>query len=173
MSAVRSGPVTLAEMMAHALVIERAAVERYNALADVMEVHNNREVTELFRKMARIETKHVEQIVAQMGWKSAAAAPTPSAWAEVEEFESVPEDQVHYLMWPWHALKLALAAEQRAEAFYARIAETAGADAVRQAAIELRDEEREHVALVQKWLAQTPPPGADWADDPDPPRYTD
>ena len=173
MNAARTGPVTLADMMAHALAIERAAVDRYNALADVMEVHNNRAVTELFRKMAQIETRHVEQIVARMGWKSATAAPAPGPWAGIEEFECVPEDQVHYLMWPWHALQLALDAEQRAEAFYARVAETAGADAVRRAALELRDEEHEHVALVRAWLEQTPDPGTDWADDPDPPRYTD
>ena len=61
-------PAALAEMMAQALAIEREAVERYTALADVMEVHNNREVTELFRKMAAIEAKHAEQIMSEMGW---------------------------------------------------------------------------------------------------------
>ncbi|MEO7008796.1 MAG: ferritin family protein [Caldimonas sp.] len=173
MSAARTGPCTLAEMMAQALVIERAAVERYNALADVMEVHNNREVTDLFRKMAQIETRHVEQIVAQMGWKDADAAPAPGAWADIDTPECVPEDEIHYLMWPWHALQLALAAEQRAEAFYTRLAETATADAIRRAALDLREEERWHVSLVRGWLERTPEPGTDWADDPDPPRYTD
>ena len=173
MNAARTEPATLTEMMAHAFAIERAAVDRYNALADVMEVHNNREVTELFRNMAQIETRHVQKIMAQMGWKNASAVPAPGAWAGIDGPESVPEDQVHYLMWPWHALQLALAAEQRAEAFFARLAETAPGDAVRSAALELRDEEREHVALVKAWLDRTPEPGTDWAEDPDPPRYTD
>ncbi|HEX7383710.1 MAG TPA: hypothetical protein VF291_05320 [Burkholderiaceae bacterium] len=87
--------------------------------------------------------------------------------------ESVSTDSIHYLMWPWHALQLALAAEQRAEAFFAALAEEAPNEAVRRAAIELRNEEREHVALVKAWLDRTPEPGTDWADDPDPPRYTD
>ena len=164
----------LVDLMAQALAMERAAVERYQALADVMEVHNNREVTALFRKMAEIEARHAEQIMAAMGWKDAAAAPAPAVrWAGAEAPESVPEDEIHYLMWPWHALQLALAAEERAEAFFARLAESAPGDEVRRAAVELRDEEREHVVLVRLWLARTPEPGTDWADDPDPPRYTD
>ncbi len=59
--------VTLDGVMAQALAIEHEAVERYLALADVMEVHNNRQVCELFRKMAKIETEHANLIMAEMG----------------------------------------------------------------------------------------------------------
>ena len=167
-------PRTLADVMAQALAMEREAVQRYNALADVMEVHHNREVEALFRKMAQIEAKHAEQILAEMGWTDSSDGPdsTPSPFAG-DGPESVPEDAVHYLMWPWHALQLALSAEQRAEAFFAGLAVTAPSEAVRAAAIRLRDEEREHVALITAWIVKTPQPGSDWADDPDPPRYTD
>jgi len=44
---------------------------------------------------------------------------------------------------------------------------------VRTAALEMRAEETHHVALVQAWIDKTPKPDADWAVDPDPPRYTD
>ena len=44
---------------------------------------------------------------------------------------------------------------------------------MRDAARELRDEEREHVALVLAWMRKFPKPLFDWADDPDPPRYMD
>lgn len=167
-------PRTLADVMAQALAMEREAVQRYNALADVMEVHHNRDVGALFRKMAQIEAKHAEQIMAEMGWTDSADEPV----AALSPFagdgpESVPEDAVHYLMWPWHALQLALSAEQRAEAFFADLAATAPSDAVRDAALRMRDEEREHVALITAWITRTPQPGSDWADDPDPPRYTD
>ena len=176
MSAMRTTPARagLAVVMAQALAIERAAVDRYGALADVMEVHNNREVAALFRKMADIESRHAAQIMAEMGWRRAADVPaTAKAWGTGEPPESVPEDEIHYLMWPWHALQLALAAERRAEAFFARLADETDDDEVRRVAVALRDEEREHVELVQRWLARTPEPGTDWADDPDPPRYTD
>ena len=174
MSGARSKARTLADVMAQALAMEREAVQRYNALADVMEVHHNREVEALFRRMAEIEAKHAAQIMAEMGWTDSSDEPVPgpSPFA-ADGPESVPEDAVHYLMWPWHALQLALSAEQRAEAFFASLAATAPSDAVRDAALRLRDEEREHVALITAWIVKTPQPGSDWADDPDPPRYSD
>ena len=76
-------------------------------------------------------------------------------------------------MQPWHALQLALAAEQRAEAFFGALAAAATNDSVRKAALELQAEEAEHVALVRDWMAKVPQPDSDWAMDPDPPRYTD
>jgi rubrerythrin len=108
----------------------------------------------------------------EMNWVEVPGMPT-GAWPAMEPPESVPNDEVHYLMHPWHALKLALAAEERAEAFFAELARLAGSDSVRRAALELRDEEAEHVALVKAWLAKTPKPEGDWANDPDPPRYVD
>lgn len=174
MSGAGSKHRTVADVMAQALAMEREAVQRYNALADVMEVHHNREVEALFRKMARIEAKHAAQILAEMGWTDSSDEPVleRSPFA-ADRPESVPEDAVHYLMWPWHALQLALSAEQCAEAFFSSLAETTPSEAVRDAALRLRDEEREHVALITAWIARTPQPGIDWAEDPDPPRYTD
>lgn len=174
MSGPRSEPRTLADVMAQALAMEREAVQRYNALADMMEVHHNREVEALFRKMAQIEAKHAVQIMAEMGWTDSSDMPVSERSPFAPDApESVPEDAVHYLMWPWHALQLALSAEQRAETFFARLAETAPSEAVRDAALQLRDEEREHVALMRAWIEKTPQPGSDWAEDPDPPRCTD
>ena len=53
------------------------------------------------------------------------------------------------------------------------LARLATSESVRNAALEMQDEETEHVALVQAWIGKTPQPDADWAMDPDPPRYTD
>ncbi len=165
-------PESLDELMAQALAIEREAAERYTDFADAMEVHNNQDVAQLFRTMAGYEAKHAQQIVEEMGWVDAPAVP-PGAWPTFEPPESVPMQDVHYLMQPYHALMLALAAEQRAEAFFADMAEKVKDGPIRAAAIHLRDEEREHVALVKAWLAKVPAPDAAWAEDPDPPRYND
>ena len=174
MSPERTRPATLAEVMAQALSIEQDAAERYTALADVMVVHNNREVTDLFRKMAAIEARHAQQIMSEMGWKRPEDAPPVSPWWPGGDApESVPQDEIHYLMTPWHALQLALSAEQRAEGFFAELATNAPTEAVRKAALEMRDEEREHVTLIRNWLAKLPRPGEDWSVDPDPPRYLD
>ena len=56
-------PQTLAELMALALAMEREAAQRYAEFADAMEIHNNVEVAALFRKMATIETGHVQAIM--------------------------------------------------------------------------------------------------------------
>jgi rubrerythrin len=169
-----TAPQTIDELMAQALAIEREAVERYTELADMMEQHNNPEVAEMFRKMAQYEGHHVEQILRQMGWSKETAPRRHSAnWGSFESPEAVPVDEVHYLMHPWHALQLALAAEQRAEAFFAGLVRDAPTDAIRRAAEEMRLEEAEHVELVQEWLAKVPKPEADWSVDPDPPRYID
>jgi rubrerythrin len=168
------GPQTLEEFMAQALAMEREAVERYTGLADALETHNNNEVAALFRTMAGYEAKHAEQIMAEMGWKEAPAVTHRSMFGPgLEDPETLPFDEVHYLMQPWHALQLALAAERRAEAFFAVLARMAISEPVRRAALELQAEEASHVALVQEWIAKVPPPDPDWATDPDPPRYTD
>ncbi len=165
-------PRTLEEFMIKAYEMEIEAAERYADFADAMQTHNNTEVANLFRKMSEIEGKHATQIMAEMGWK---VPPQPGAatWEGFEGPETVPMDEVHYLMQPYHALQLALASEERAERFFARIAEAATVESVRKAALELQGEEREHVELIRDWLAKVPKPDRNWADDPDPPRYTD
>jgi rubrerythrin len=167
-------PRTLDQFMREALVMELEAAQRYTEFADAMETHNNLEVAALFRKMAGIEGKHAEQIMAEMGWT---AMPAPHAagasWEGFEAPETTPGDEVHYLMQPYHALELALANEQRAERFFARLARAASTATVRKAARELQEEEREHVELVRAWMKKVPKPDVDWANDPDPPAYTD
>ena len=159
--------------MAHALIMEVEAAQRYTELADAMETHNNREVAALFRKMATIEGKHAEQIMAQMGWRETPAAPGKQVWEGFEGPETTPADEIHYLMTPFHALELALAAEIRAERFFARLVEVATVETVRRAARELQAEEQEHVELIRAWMDKVDKPGQDWAHDPDPPRFLD
>jgi rubrerythrin len=171
---VSKTPQTLEALMAQALTMEREAVARYTELAEMMETHNNTEVAALFRKMAEYEGHHVAQILAEMGWAADGFAPREAgAWATPEAPESVPVDEMHYLMHPWHALQLALAAEERAVSFFDAMARDAATEDIRRAAEEMRDEEIEHVALVKGWLTKVPKPGAEWAIDPDPPRYSD
>ncbi len=169
-----AAPRTLEVFMAMAYAMEREAVARYTEFADAMEMHNNLEVAAMFRTMATYEGKHAEQIMAEMGWT---VPPEPPAgglgWPGFEAPETVPIDEVHYLMQPWHALQLALAAEQRAEVFFGELARHTTSESVRAAALELQAEEHEHVELVRAWIAKVPVPENDWANDPDPPRYTD
>lgn len=162
-------PPTVDELMQQAMAMEREAEARYTELADIMEQHNNPEVAELFRKMALYEGHHVHQIAADMGVSDDVIEPRAAGvWVTPEAPESVPMDEIHYLMHPWHALNLALAAEERAVAFFDRLISATDNESVRAAATEMRDEEIEHVALVKAWMEKVPKP--DDVVDPDPPR---
>ncbi|MCU0898018.1 MAG: ferritin family protein [Burkholderiales bacterium] len=162
------------ELMAYAYALEIEASERYADFAEVMEAHNNREVAELFRKLARIEHKHGEQILEEMGWTSPPKPPsTGYRWESPEGPETGEVTDLHYLMQPYHALQIALHNEKRAQKFFAGLVKKASTASVRKAAAEFMEEEAEHVHLVEEWLARTPKPAADWAHDPDPPVYND
>jgi rubrerythrin len=167
-------PQTLTEFMAQAWLMEIEAAQRYNEFADAMEMHNNRDVAAMFRTMAGYETRHADAIMVEMGWTEfPPVTPRSGDWPGAEGPETAPGDAVHYLMQPWHALTLALAAERRAEQFFVELARAAKVDSVRRAAQELAAEEREHVELVLKWMKKVPQPDSDWANDPDPPRNMD
>lgn len=160
---------TVAELMAHAYAMEAEAAERYAEFADAMEAHNNTEVAQLFRKLARIEHLHGEQVLQAMGWSAPPPQRREFRWLGTEAPESGDPGELHYLMHPYHALKIAHRNEQRAFDFFGHVARNAGSAAVRKAAAEIEEEEREHVRLIEEWLKRTPQPGADWAFDPDPP----
>ncbi len=166
-------PDTLEAFMAQAVAMEFEAQQRYAELADAMAVHNNRDVAELFRKMSVIEGKHAAQMLAEMGWTEVPHPVQAPTWEGFDSAEMVSMDDVHYLMQPWHALQLALKAEQRAVRFFEALAEAAVAEPVRKAALELYEEEREHVELIHAWIKKVPPPEEGWEEDPDPPRYDD
>ncbi|MCC6209598.1 MAG: ferritin family protein [Burkholderiales bacterium] len=164
----RSG--AYADFMAQAYTMELEAVQRYTEFAEQMEVHNNPEVAQLFRKLATIEGLHAKQILEEMGWSQAPGPAHAQQWEGGEPPESAPMSEVHYRMTPWHALELALDNELRAEKFFAAIAKSSRTPAeVRKLAAEMADEEAEHVRLVREWMKRVPRPDPDWNRDPDPP----
>ena len=158
------------ELLAHAYMIEVDATDRYLMLADQMEVHNNLELAGLFRKLASHEEHHAQEILEQAkALKMPDLKPSEYKWGDFEAPEAAALDEAHYLMTPWHALQMALGAEQRAFAFFDRLVATAGDDGMRKWAEEFREEEAEHVRLVEDLLKRYPEPDEGWADDPDPP----
>lgn len=159
----------LAEFMKQAYAMELEAAERYADFAAQMEVHNNREVAELFRNLSQIEQKHAARIRRQMGWKGKPEALAAWRWLGVEGPETGAPGELHYLMQPYHALKLALENEQRAARFFEAYARKRLPAAIREAAAEMAREERRHARLVREWLARVPKPEAGWDRDPDPP----
>jgi rubrerythrin len=173
-AAVKAAPgASTSEFMAHAYAMEAEAAERYAEFADSMEVHNNRDVAELFRKLSRIEQRHADQILEQMGWKRSPVASANYRWEGAEGPESADPTELHYLMQPYHALQIALHNEKRARDFFAHLAKLTSNAGVRKGALEMEQEEAEHVRLIEEWLKRTPVPDFNWEADQDPPVLSD
>lgn len=167
-------PDAYEDFMAGAYVMELEAAERYADFAEQMEMHNNAEVAQLFRKLAKIEGLHAQQILDEMGWKTPKRALFALRWETPEAPETVPMTDLHYLMQPYHALELALESEKRAEKHYAAVARGRGTPAaVKKVAAEMAADEKEHVRLIREWMKKVPKPDAKWDHDPDPARHGD
>jgi rubrerythrin len=158
---------TLPEFLAHAVAMEEEAAERYLELADMMEAHRNDEVASIFRDMNRFSKMHRDEIKARVG---SVELPTLKSWEYRWRLppEVGGEEAFDYMLEPYHALKYARQNEVRAEEFYRSVA-VQGEDAeLRRLAKEFADEEKEHVAALDKWIANTPRPSTTWQEDPDP-----
>ncbi|WP_298422009.1 ferritin family protein [Rhodoblastus sp.] len=170
MELVRDWSIT--EFFALAKAIEAEAVERYDLLADQMEVHNNREIAAIFRKMAAIEGQHQRKIVDRAA-SAGVDDKTSFSWIRPSGPEAIDFEDAHYLMTPNQALQLARFNEQRAVAFFEAVARKASDGQVRAFALELAKEERQHVVWLDQWLQQFPETENGWDEDPDPPIYSE
>jgi len=160
----------LNDLLAVAYQIQIDAVERYNLLADQMDIHNNPELVKVFRDLARAEGIHGEEIRRLAGdFDVVAHAHQIAKFERGESPEEVDLGSAHYLMTPWHALQLSLKGEERALGYFTSIVETAKDPKVKAMAAELVEEEAEHVNLVHRLLRRYPQPEESWAEDLDPP----
>lgn len=163
---------TMGDFLAHAIALERDSAERFDVLADALDVHNNPEVTTLFRKMAHFSRLHLEEVSGEARRRAVDVphiAPWAFQWPGAEPPETPAMEGTHYRMTVHQALALALDSERRGQAFYSRVAETATDAEIRDLARSFAEEEGEHVALLEGALARHAPPAADWAEDSDPP----
>ncbi len=160
----------LAHFLAHAHAMEVEAAERYRLFAGQMEIHNNKEVADRVTRLADIEAKHADDILARAGAGGLPhIAPWDFAWTDAEGPETAAMDSAHYLMTPYHVLTAALDGERRAYQFYERVARDTDDAGIRRMAEEFVEEEREHIAMVEALLARHPEPDEDWSEDMDPP----
>jgi rubrerythrin len=167
-----TGIQSVEHLLAHALAMEVEAVERYESLADQMETHNNRDVAALFRKLAEIEKLHVDNVNdISEGHTLPHIAPWEYSWEAPEspEAPSVSAEGLHYMMHPYQAIAMALEAERRGVDFYDHLVAQSDREDIRKLAAELCETEREHVTLLEGWLARFQPPPKGWNEDPDPP----
>lgn len=155
--------------LAYSVALEEEAADRHDELAGMMDVHNNPEVAETFRKLAHYSRLHAKEIRDHsQGSDLPVIAPWDFGWDSMEGPETADIGEMNYLMTTHQALKIAMSNEKRAHNFYFDISRDSPDEAVRALAGEFADEEKEHLALLEKWLANCPEPAAEIYD-PDPP----
>ncbi|MGE0649035.1 MAG: ferritin family protein [Gammaproteobacteria bacterium] len=146
------GPRKVCSLLTLSLAFERAAAQRYDALAEQMAHFGNLEVSNLFAGLAEEERRH-ESIVARLLEEAGGAGEIkelPSAPPEVLSFEEEADAGGSLLMTPYRALRLASEAEKRAFRYFIEIAGHATDDALRDQAEALALEELDHLARIRR-----------------------
>lgn len=149
----------LAECYANALAIEREAAGRSAQFAEYLEDHGELATAELFRRLARFERQHVDELERRTaGMPLPALRPWEFSWLDNAPAEQVDHHFIFHLMTPHDALKIALGAERRAQMLYEQVIATSEDPEVKQLARELAGEELEHIAWLEDGLKQVPRP---------------
>lgn len=150
---------SLAECYASALAIEREAAARCEEFAEYLDDHGEEATAELFRKLARFERQHIDELERRAG-----GMPLPTLqpwefnWIDNAPAERVDRQLIFHMMTPHDALKIALGAEKRAQALYEQAIAASDDPEVKRLARELAGEELEHIAWLEDGLKQVPRP---------------
>jgi rubrerythrin len=144
------------DFMARAYAMENEASERYAQFAKQLDANGNGECALLFRQLAEIEDRHAKRILITMGWTSQPSLPETFDWEDSDAPETAKLDSVDYIVFPHHALELALRCEVQAQKYFEQFASGGAPHQVRIAAAEMAAEERAHARLIELWLARLP-----------------
>lgn len=152
-----------ADLLAHAIAIEREAAARYAEIGERMAEMGNDIVAQLFLRLARVEKEHEQELVRRAaGMNLPRIAPGEYAWIDKGAPETAAHDLVLNLLTPHAALRIALDAELRAAAFFESARKQAKDPALAELAAQLATEEGVHIAWVKSAIRRTPDPVIDW-----------
>lgn len=153
----------VAALYAHALAIEREAVDRYGEFAARMADEGNDAVARLFARLAGFESEHAQVLERRCaGMALPPISRAEFAWLDAGAPETAAHDLLFQLMTPHDALEIALGAELRAQTFFEQVLERTDDARLRELAGEMVREEQAHAAWVREALAHTPDPHVDW-----------
>ncbi len=137
--------------LAHAVRLEAAAAQRSDELADAMQTWGNKEVEAFFRKMAEYSRLHLKDAMARAGYRVLSELPTEGYdWPDGVPPESADWWAVDGLLGIEHAIEMALEGEKRGLAYYEGVAAGTSNSKLKAMAQEFAEEEREHVAMLEK-----------------------
>jgi len=158
--------LTLMDALDLAALIELEARKRYTLFAEQLGTRSTDDAGAVFQSMAVNENKHCEEIAER---RIALFGDTPPR-VKPEDIFDVEAPDVGATTWNMSALKayyIALAAEKKAYDFYDQALRYVSQPDVKALFEELREEEAEHVAMVEQIIARLPPSAAEDLEDED------
>lgn len=148
--------LTLKDALDLAALVEEEARDRYQELAEQMQLHHNPEAASFFEKMKRIETKHEEQL-ARRRKELFGDEPRAVRREMIFDIEAPEYHEAHATMTVTEAMEAALRSEEKAFAFFDRAIGKVRDPEVHALFEELRADELEHQRLVKAEIAKLPP----------------
>ncbi len=140
--------------LAYSIKLEEEAALRFDQLADAMLSAGNRDVGKLFRRLADYSRLHMRTARDRSGFRELPSfGPGQFEWPDIESPETAAIWAADPFIGREQALEVALDAESASLAYYRGILESTQDPEVRAFAQEFVDEESEHVAELQRWLA--------------------
>ena len=140
--------------LAYSIKLEEEAALRFDQLADAMLSAGNRDVGKLFRRLADYSRLHMRTARDRSGFRELPSfEPGQFEWPDIESPETAAIWAADPFIGREQALEVALDAESASLAYYRGILESTQDPEVRAFAQEFVDEESEHVAELQRWLA--------------------
>lgn len=140
--------------LAYSIKLEEEAALRFDQLADAMQSAGNKEVGQLFRRLADYSRLHMKSARDRSGFHDMPKfKPGEFNWPDIESPETAAIWAADPFIGREQALEVALEAESASLAYYRDILERTNDPEVRRFAQEFVDEETEHVAELQRWLA--------------------
>jgi rubrerythrin len=151
--------LTLMDALDLAHLIEVEAFRRYTLFAAQLGQRGPGEPADVFRSMAANEEKHGEQLAGRRQLLFG-DAPARVTLDDLFDVEAPDVGSARWNMSPSEAFAVALAAERKAYAFYDAALPSVRQPEVKALFEDLRDEEAEHVRMVEQLIAQLPPEAA-------------
>lgn len=143
---------SMGELLATALIMEKESADRYADLAGRMRAAGRRELADVFDRLVREETGHIDMVVS---WSRQVIQKPP----EIPPPEAVPQDVFDEegigfvspeLVDAYRSLAIAVRNEERAFAFWSYVAAHGAAPEIREAAERMAREELEHAKTLRR-----------------------
>jgi rubrerythrin len=139
-----------------AALIEVEAFERYTMFAEQLGRRFSNDAGSVFESMAENEKKHGDEL-AERRRALFGNAPARVTLDDIFDVEAPDVGSTRWNMSEFKAYQVALHSEKKAFAFYDRALRTVKQPDVKALFEELRDEEAEHVRMIEEIIAKLPP----------------